>query len=578
MYACPDPNRPIAPLRRTSFQLSALALAAGMLLAPAMVAAQAAAGTDDEVKAPVHEQRPWPDDLSQPPDGNWLVDEDGLEFFTFELPKAGLRYQRVNEETIRIARGPHLRIAGETDDSFTVKIINNKSVKVPTRQPDPTEEEKAAAAVAYQVSVPEVDHYTFVPVDKGLPRTGLWRNGFDIADMNGDGHLDLVHGPARKSGGVPTVFLGDGAGNWQPWMAAQFPEAPYDYGDVVAADWNNDGKMDLGLAFHTRGLLALVGDGKGGFKIWSEGIGLDVTGVPTGRPPFSSRAVDAVDWDGDGLTDLVALSEGPRGFEHINARTTNGLVFYRNLGDGTWTRYVDEKSSIFGDKLSVADVDGDGKPEVVTSTNYAGERGLVNRWIGGEPGWQSVLVDAVRPSALIWSSATGDFDGDGREDLALGYRNRQLGVRRMGIDVLLSRQGGVFERRPVLVSEQDQQHLDIHALAIGDVDGDGDRDLVATTRNGQLFLFLGDGKGGFVREVEPVMEKPLAGCRGYGLEVADVVEGMPGGEIIASFSGETCPNGGSIRAWRLAPKSAAPAPPAPVPAAPEPAAGVGNDG
>ena len=53
------------------------------------------------------------------------------------------------------------------------------------------------------------------PFDAGLPHEGQWRNGFDIADMNGDGLLDIVHGPPRKGDRRPHVFLGDGKGNWR---------------------------------------------------------------------------------------------------------------------------------------------------------------------------------------------------------------------------------------------------------------------------------------------------------------------------------------------------------------------------
>lgn len=559
MHVNHDPETKLQPAIWRRGLVATMVAAALILLMPALAMAQAAAGggADEEVTA-LEVERSWPDDLSKPPDGNWLIDDKGLEYFTFELPKKGLRYSRVNDEMIRMARGPHLRIAGETEDAFTVKIVNHKSVPMPRAPSKPTLEQIAKSNARYKVSVPEVDRFGFEAVDKGLPRSGLWRNGFDVADMNGDGHLDIVHGPARKSISVPVIFLGDGAGTWKAWEETSFPDAPYDYGDIVVADFNGDGKHDLGLAFHIRGMLALVGDGKGTFTAWSDGIGLERPGEEGRFPPFSSRAIEAVDWDRDGRVDLVALSEGPRGFEHVNERTKNGLVFYRNLGDGKWVRRVDDTSVIFGDKLSLADIEGDGTIEIVTSTNYSGERALVNRWQGGETGIERVTIDEVRPSALIWSSTAGDFDGDGRDDLVVAYRNRELGTRRTGIDVLFAREDGSWERKGLLVRDLDPTHVDIHALATGDVDADGDLDLAATTRNGQLFLFLGDGKGGFERETEKAFEEALSGCRGYGLEMANL-DAEPGDEIIASFSGEACPQGGSIRAWRVTPKAAPPA-------------------
>src|SRR5262245_42878837 len=80
----------------------------------------------------------------------------------------------------------------------------------------------------------------FEPFGRGLPTRGQWRNGFAVADMNGDGHPDIVHGPPRKVRGGPVVFLGDGRGGWTVWKDARFPAAPYDYGTAAVADFNGD--------------------------------------------------------------------------------------------------------------------------------------------------------------------------------------------------------------------------------------------------------------------------------------------------------------------------------------------------
>lgn len=520
-------------------------------LIPASAEAQAAAGGARKEAEPTQpETSPTlPKTLLEPPDGNWLVDEAGIEYFTFELPKRNIRYRRVNEDTIRLARGPHLKVAAETDTTFTIKIINSKSIPIPEPAWKPTEEEIAAAAASYRADFEEVDRLSFEPFDEGLPRHGLWRNGFDVADMNGDGHLDIVHGPARKSGTTPVIFLGDSKGSWELWET-DFAEAPYDYGDVVTADFNRDGKQDVAFAIHARGAIVLIGNNKGSFKIWSKGIELEQAGHD-GLPAFTSRSLTATDWNRDGLTDLVVLSEGPRGFEHVGKNGSNGLMFYQNRGDGSWAKHLDKEALIFGDNIKLADVDGDGTIEVVTSTSHSGERNLVNKWLG-DGVWKPQAIDVLRPSALIWSIAVGDFDGDDRDDVAVGYRNRELGVRRTGIDVYLARDEGQWERKPMLSRKQETGQIDVHAMATGDVDGDEKRDLVATSRDGRLFLFLGDGKGGFVREVDESMETPLEGCRGYGLEVVDL-DGQAGGEIIATFSGESCPEGGSILAWTAVP-------------------------
>ena len=84
--------------------------------------------------------------------------------------------------------------------------------------------------------------------------------------MNEDGHLDIVHSPARKAPGPPVIFLGDGKGNWRRWSEAKFPRLPYDYGDAAVGDFNGDGHPDIALGVHLRGLLALTGRRQGGLQ------------------------------------------------------------------------------------------------------------------------------------------------------------------------------------------------------------------------------------------------------------------------------------------------------------------------
>jgi hypothetical protein len=505
-------------------------------------------------------------DALEPPDGKWLVDEEGREYFASQIPRIEGEYAWMGEDRkqVRLAYGLMFDLLAYDEETFTLKMYRPLERKPRTRPLAPTEEEKAAIAASYKSEIKTADRLTFTPFDEGLPREEQWRQGFDVADLDGDGHLDLVHGPARKTGSTPAVFLGDGKGRWRRWTEARFPSIPFDYGDAAVGDLNGDGRADLVLASHLRGITAMVQEGKGAFRPWTQGIefspGLRSEDAGTA---FSSREIELVDWNRDGRLDLLAFGEGPRLSVARTAQQysegSEGMLAYLNQGDGSWQKVVtDPGSKIYGDDFALGDFDGDGRLDFVAGTGVLGYRAVVH--LGREDGSVERLeVDSLRPSASIRGITAADFDGDGRDDFAVGYLAREAGVWRTGVDAMYSRPGNVWERR-TLWSQESQDG--IYALGEGDLNGDGASDLVALTGGGAGWVFLGDGKGGFVREDGKELDSEGTGCRGYHVELADVDrDGRD--EILAGFAGEgaemmglgpeSCPTNGSLRVWKAAP-------------------------
>ncbi|MFD7560477.1 FG-GAP-like repeat-containing protein [Streptomyces sp. NPDC059835] len=165
------------------------------------------------------------------------------------------------------------------------------------------------------------------------------------ADLNADGHLDLV--TSNSSSGTLSVLLGDGHGSFG--TASSVSAGLTLSSKFKLADVNEDGKLDaVVVAPGTPGHLAvLLGDGSGGFGTAS---------VLSAGANLTSASVS--DLNGDGHVDLVASS----------AASAEVVVFE---GDGTGAFGTPIAFGLNGasnpQATAVADLNGDGRPDVVTA-------------------------------------------------------------------------------------------------------------------------------------------------------------------------------------------------------------------
>ncbi len=503
----------------------------------------------------------------------WQTDDQGKRYYIQEIERGieGRDWIWLDEKRIQVKYGIQYDIVDHDEYTFAIKMYERTNVPaVPTQEERLRERKEREAAIekrrqeiakTYEANLEEVDRVQLAGFDRGLPRQGQWRNGFDVADMNGDGHQDIVFGASRKAYPArPYIFLGNSAGQWRLWGEARYPPLPYDYGDAAVADFNQDGNQDLALGIHLKGILVLVGDGKGQFKPWSRGIGFEIPGQGGDASTFSSRALEVTDWNGDGKPDVLALGEGPKGIARVVAgdgalRRANGPIFFINRGDGSW-RPRGEPSKIFGDTLALGDFNGDGRGDFVTSSNAVNHR-ILNLATGDEL-WETVDVKAVRSRSYLRAVTSGSLNGDAVSDLVVGYVGREIDVWRTGVDVLLGDKELDWKRVTLWATEGKDG---IYGLATGDLNGDSHQDVAAATGNGEVLVFLGDGAGSFVREKSPELPKPLLGCRGYGLRFSDL-DGDGRDELIVGFAGERselgfgskpgCAQSGSLRVWKAA--------------------------
>jgi hypothetical protein len=298
--------------------------------------------------------------------------------------------------------------------------------------------------------------------------TGTNPSSVATEDFNGDGKLDMV----VTNGGSNdiSILLGNGDGAFQ--AAVNYP-AGTNPNSVAVGDFNGDGKLDIAVANHgSNDVSVFLGKGDGTFQA--------AVSYPAGTNPES---VAAGDFNGDGKLDVAVANFG----------SLNVSVLLGN-GDGTFQTAVDYGTGSNPSSVAVGDFNGDGKLDLaVANANSSGNgSGNVSVLLGNGDGTFQAAVNysaGTNPSSI----AVGDFNGDGKQDLAVANADIfNFGVS--GISILLGNGDGTFKTAV-------NHGAEAGFLTVADLNGDGKLDLAAT--NGKsVGILLGNGDGTFQPQVE----------------------------------------------------------------------------
>lgn len=281
-------------------------------------------------------------------------------------------------------------------------------------------------------------------------------HSLEVADVDGDGNLDIFvaeMGLGGNSDAMMLVFWGDGSGNFVETQVA----AGYGNHESKIGDLDGDGDLDiLGKPYNwdtPRVDIWLNDYSSGGLPLhrWERQV-LDAD--RPGRAIFITSA----DIDGDGFEDVVT-----------------GAWWYQNPGDpsGSWTR--NQIGSPLNNMVTVHDFDGDGDMDILGTEGKGANSNDTFVWARNDGSGQLTILNNV-----------SNGDGDFLQGVAVdAFRNGQLGVAlswhqaNKGIQLLTVSDDPVNQTwswEQISPASQDE------ALSSGDIDDDGDVDLLLGTK------------------------------------------------------------------------------------------------
>ncbi|AKU97395.1 Tryptophan synthase alpha chain [Labilithrix luteola] len=303
--------------------------------------------------------------------------------------------------------------------------------------------------------------------------TGMNAADIGVADFDGDGKLDVaVAGPDTANPGAlaTLVLFGFGDGTFAPTLTSLSRpvvqnRTAYASG-LATADVNNDGKVDIVVSDpFLPGYAVILNQGNRNFA--------PPVNVMSGS--VAPMYADPVDLDGDGKLDLVIANNTALYYSDDPSKME---IFHGN-GDGTFEKRQSYVSGPAGYSVAVADLDGDGRLDIVT-VDWSSAQVFRGQADGTFKGGSKLYVPVGTATVIA-----KDLNGDKIVDLIFAGGRSKADQSTKSFEVRIGSGDGSYFPPVILPGGTG-------GLTVADVDGDGRQDILAVDLpNNQVKVYLG---------------------------------------------------------------------------------------